>query len=88
MNVDGETKQIANAFPGPVDRRRRPEGRSWCRYCEREVEFVPLDEVNRLLDRAGRVDRHGIPILGQSVHFAKRSDTVFLICVRSLLAEA
>ncbi len=66
--------------------RRRRVTRSWCTECGVETEFVPVEEVNRLLD--DRINRGGVGAIGGSAHFAKARDGSPVICVKSLLGSS
>ena len=59
---------------------RRQVTRSRCSECGSEGEFVPLAEVNALLDGAG--NQRGVEASG-SPHFTEGADGSPVICVRS-----
>ena len=57
--------------------------RSWCEQCGQEAEFVPLEDVNRLLgaEKAKALE-------AGNAHLAKASDGSFVLCVNSLTGAA
>jgi hypothetical protein len=55
--------------------------RSWCDECGGESEFVPVDDLNGLLEgEAGGA--------GTQLHFARMRDGAALVCVKSLPGPA
>lgn len=63
--------------------RRRRLTRFWCTQCQREEDFVPVEEVNHLLERHAPPATD--PVAPEGLHFARTKDGSTVICVRSLL---
>ena len=56
--------------------------RFWCGECGEDSEFVPLEDLNGLLeDGAKDVNRQA---LNTELHFAKAQDGAVVVCVKSL----
>jgi hypothetical protein len=53
----------------------------WCCECQDQAEFVPMEDINRLIE--GRAAA-GLPVAGQGLHFRKAIDGSVVVCVRSL----
>lgn len=62
--------------------RRRRLIRFWCSECGAEAEFVPAEDLNRLLDGPGVNAGGGLTDGG--FHFGKAPDGSLVVCLRSL----
>ena len=65
--------------------RSRRVTRFWCNECGGESEFVPRQEVARLLD--GRPNQAGLKEIGSCPHFARAADGSVVVCAKSLLGS-
>lgn len=62
--------------------RRTRSSRAWCEECQREVDFVQLQQRQQLL-RESRETAGGLPMA--KLHLAEQGDGSVLICLESLM---
>jgi len=62
--------------------RRQRVVRFWCGECGGESEFVPVEDLNGLLEDGA--NGGSPPDLNPELHFAKPRDGVVLVCIKSL----
>ena len=63
--------------------RQTRSSRGWCKECQREVDFVQLQQRQQLLRSYSREISDGSPTA--KLHVAEQSDGSVLICLESLM---
>jgi hypothetical protein len=76
-----KTEQITVETDQVVVIRRQRVTRAWCDECRDDAEFIPLDEINRVID-AGT-----IAAVARSLHFGKAPDGSTVVCAKSLVIK-
>ena len=72
------TEQITVETDQVVIIRRQRVTRAWCDDCHDHADFIPLEEINRVID-AGTTS-----VDGRSLHLVKAPDGSTVVCSRSL----
>jgi len=73
-----KTEQITVETDQVVIIRRQRVTRAWCGECHDHADFIPLEEINRVID-AGITSR-----VGGTLHLAKAADGSTVVCSKSL----
>ena len=63
--------------------RQTRSSRAWCEECQREVDFVQLQQRQQLLRSSSREISDGSPMA--KLHVAEQGDGSVLICLESLM---
>ena len=58
--------------------RRQRVTRAWCGECHDDADFIPMEEINRVLDTGT------ISAIGTSLHLGKAPEGSTVVCSKSL----
>lgn len=75
------TEQITVETDQVVIIRRQRVTRTWCDECRDDADFIPLEEINRLIDRGTS------SVVGKNLHFGKALDGSTVVCSKSLVKK-
>ena len=76
-----KTEQITVETDQIVVIRRKRVTRVWCGECNADADFIPVEEINRVVD-AGITS-----VPGGSLHFGKAPDGSTVVCSNSLVTK-
>ena len=76
-----KTEQITVETDQVIVIRRQRVTRAWCNECHSDADFIPVEEINRVIE-AGTVSE-----VGRSLHFGKARDGSPVVCTKSLAKE-
>ena len=81
-----KTEQITVETEQIVIIRRHRVTRGWCGECQNDAYFIPLEEINRLVE-AGIIPGSFVAS-GPSLHLGKSRDGSTVFCANSLVKKA
>lgn len=73
-----KTEQITVETDQVVVIRRQRVTRAWCGECRDDADFIPFEEINRVID-AGITS-----VAGRSLHLSKAPNGAIVVCTKSL----
>ena len=80
-----KTEQITVKTDQVAVIRRRRVTKSWCGQCQDNAEFIPLEDINRVID-SGTIPSSSA-VLGGGFHFGKAADGSVVVCAKLLVKK-
>lgn len=74
-----KTEQITIETDQVIVIRRQRVTRAWCSECHDDADFIPLEEISRVIESGS------IPEVGKNLHLGKAPDGSPLVCSKSLV---